>query len=125
MTRTAIAAMFLLAMPAMSAERPGWFGMSVSYHVDGQSRWLRLCAVAPNGPAARAGLKEGDLLTHVNGKRIAFPNVRTALEHLATHRAGHRVRLRVARGTRTFDVTIVPRQNPRSPTSTSAASPSP
>ena len=124
MMRIAMATL-LLAMTATAGERPGWFGMSVSFHAGGDARWLRLCAVAHGGPAARAGLTEGDLLTHVNGRRIAFNNVRAALEHLATYRVGSRVKFRVARGTRTFDVTVVPGHSPMRPTSTSAASPSP
>jgi regulator of sigma E protease len=96
----------LLVMPAMATDAPGWFGMSVSFHVNGEARWLRLCAVTAGGPAARAGLQAGDLLTHVNGKRIAFASARAALDHLATYRTGTRVRFRVARGTRTFDAVV-------------------
>ncbi|MFP5247807.1 MAG: PDZ domain-containing protein [Thermoanaerobaculia bacterium] len=86
-----------------AAERPSWFGLSFTYRIEGYTRWLQLCAVAPNGPAARAGLQKGDQITHIDQKPIAFASDRAVLQFLARSR---RITFRVARGTRAFDVTV-------------------
>lgn len=104
------AALLLAAVAAMAADRPGWLGLSFSLHRGGSdAAFLQLCAVAPNGPAARAGLRARDLITHIDGKRVAFANDAAALHHFARLEPHQRIRLRVARGTRSFDVTVVAR----------------
>lgn len=55
----------------------------------------------------RAGLKAGDLITHLGGKRIAFADHDAALRHFATIKPNDRVTLRVARGAQTFDAVVV------------------
>lgn len=105
--RKPIAVVLLLgAALSASAARPHWIGLSFNYRVDGSTRWLQLCAVAPDGPASRAGLQKGDLITHVGGKAITFRNAREVIEYFAA--SGRRVKLRVARGARTFDTFLQP-----------------
>jgi S1-C subfamily serine protease len=98
--------LFLLASVATAAARPYWIGLSFNYRTDGKTRWLQLCGVASAGPAARAGLQVGDLITHVAGKPITFRNAREVIEHFAG--TGKRVKLRVVRGARTFDTFLQP-----------------
>jgi C-terminal processing protease CtpA/Prc len=98
--------LFLLATIASAAPRPNWIGLSFNYRIGEKSRWLQLCAVAPDGPAARAGLQRGDLITHIGGKPVALPNARAVIEYFAG--ANRRVKLRVARGPSTFDTYLTP-----------------
>ncbi|HYI07817.1 MAG TPA: PDZ domain-containing protein [Thermoanaerobaculia bacterium] len=98
--------LLLLASIASAAPRPNWIGLSFNYRLEENSRWLQLCAVAPDGPAARAGLQRGDLITHIAGKPIALPDARAVIEYFA--KANRRVKLRVARGPRTFDTFLTP-----------------
>jgi len=52
--------------------------------------------VAPGGPAARAGLRPGDVVTELAGKPLASPaELASALEKLPS---GQVVRLKVTRG---------------------------
>jgi S1-C subfamily serine protease len=106
MRKTLFVLLLLLAFVATANER-GWLGLSFSHHSDASGTWLKLCGVTPNGPAARAGLQQNDLLTHVDGKRIAFASGAVAAAHFAKTRPGDRVRVRVARGTRNFEITLV------------------
>lgn len=106
MRKTIVVALLLVSISAAARDR-GWLGLSFSHHSDSSGTWLKLCGVAPNGPAARAGLQQNDLLTHLDGKRIAFASGAAAAAHFAKTRPGDRVRLRVARGTRFFEVTLI------------------
>lgn len=103
--RTGVCAVLVLvALTAGADERPSWVGLSFSY----PGRWLQLCAVAPDGPAARAGLRYGDLSTQVDGKPVAFANDVAVLRYFAGLRPHRGLKLRVARGERTFDAVLVP-----------------
>lgn len=100
------AVLLLLAAVSGAAPRPNWIGLSFNYRVGEHGRWLQLCAVTPDGPAARAGLQRGDLITHIAGKPVALPDARTVIEYFA--KTNRRVKLRVARGPRTFDTYLAP-----------------
>jgi S1-C subfamily serine protease len=106
--KTACTLLLVATFAAMAAERRPYFGLSFSFHrTETSGTFLRLCAVAPNGPAARAGLKAGDLITHIAGKRLAFADHDAALRHFATIKPNDRVKLRVARGAQVFDAVVV------------------
>lgn len=74
------------AVPESPASPRGWFGFSIRCSECGWSRsgneeyprWEsethpEVTRVAPDGPAARAGIRSGDLLTHVDGISILTP----------------------------------------------------
>jgi S1-C subfamily serine protease len=96
-----------LAVTVSAADRPGWLGLSFSLHRSEKNAFLRLCAVAPRGPAARANLRKGDLITHINGQPLAFTDERAALLHFGKVKPQARLKLRVSRGTQAFDATVV------------------
>jgi len=65
--------------------------------------------VAANSPAARAGLIPGDRITNVGGRRVKYFD---DLVSIADSHLGHRLALRVDRGSDSFTVRVVPRVNP-------------
>jgi putative serine protease PepD len=60
-------------------------------------------AVVPNGPAASAGLRQGDLVTAIDGKAIHDPNGLIAA--IASHKPGDKLTLTVQRGPQQLTVT--------------------
>ena len=69
---------------------------------------MQLCGLAPDGPAARAGLRYGDQITHIDGKAVAFADETAVLRHFAGLRPHRKVNLRIARGERTLHAVLVP-----------------
>ncbi|HEY5798854.1 MAG TPA: RIP metalloprotease RseP [Burkholderiaceae bacterium] len=63
--------------------------------------------IAPNGPAAQAGLEQGDLILAVNGERIADG---LAFRELMSVAAGQAVALDIERDGRRKNITVVPEQ---------------
>ena len=69
------------------------------YSVSGQS------GIMNDSPASAAGLKEGDIITQVNGKDINSKNTLTSL--VDTYSVGTKINLTVIRGGKTISVPIV------------------
>ncbi len=61
-------------------------------------------SVLPDTPAAKAGLKVGDVITAVNGTKIDKAHSLTAL--LSQHQPGDKVKLTVLRGGKTLHITV-------------------
>jgi len=75
-----------------------------------ETRGVRVQAVTPDGPAARAGLRSGDIITHIDGSaldaREAEQRIADAQRALADLGEGQEVRLRYEREGRPADVTV-------------------
>jgi S1-C subfamily serine protease len=69
----------------------------------------RLPAVEPNSPAARAGLRQGDIITELNGQRLDA--TRSLADVIQKLRVGDRVPLKVYRDgvERETEITLVER----------------
>jgi S1-C subfamily serine protease len=66
----------------------------------------RVVAVQPGGPAAAAGLRQGDVITAVDGSRITGPSdVISAVERAGV---GRSLRLTIFRGGQPFQVPVTP-----------------
>lgn len=63
----------------------------------------------PGGPADRAGLRAGDMISHVNGEEIYELNATDASKKIRGE-AGTSITLTVHRGSATFDITLMPEE---------------
>lgn len=73
----------------------GWLGISVEQQIVDDSPALLVQGTAPGGPAARAGLMAGDLITHVDNEPIN--DVRMTMYEVALLRPGERLEMSVLR----------------------------
>lgn len=84
--------------------RRGWLGVSSEELPRGMAAALgidppvalRISSVDPNGPAARAGVRVDDLVTHLNGQPIL--NAQEALNRVAAMTPGAELEIRALRG---------------------------
>ena len=81
----------------------GMLGVAISPEDNG----LRVSAVTPSGPAERAGLRAGDVITAVNGKRVRSFDAASETA-LRTTQVGKSIRLGVERGGKTLHVDVTP-----------------
>ena len=73
------------------------------------SSGVLVIAVAPGGPAARAGLREGDVMIALNGQPI--PSIDALHKLLTGDQIGVQSVLTIVRGTEKLDVGITPAEN--------------
>lgn len=108
-----IFASFTAATPRPS---PGWLALGYTYNSSGTAQapviWLFVRDVPSGGPAARAGVRPHDVITAINGHRIAFKNDIESLNFFAAMHAGDRVTLGIRRGAQTLAITVVATQAP-------------
>jgi len=64
-----------------------------------------LMAIAPNSPAAKAGLTEGDIITEVNGIDVGDENSLSSL--VQEYQPGDKLKLRVVRGFQTLFIEVI------------------
>lgn len=99
----------------------GWIGVEVqeitpalaeSFKL-GDARGAIIAGVLRGGPADRAGVKPGDVLTAINGERVSDPQV--MLNLVAALRPGTQARMRLRReaGTLEVDITVGRRPKPQ------------
>ena len=64
-----------------------------------------MVAIAKNGPAHQAGIRPGDIITHMNGNMIEDP--RAAMEMISNMKPGAKVTIRVNRQNQPLDILVV------------------
>jgi len=100
----------------------GWLGINAWYLPVLQAQALGLSdpgieLLAVSGPAAAAGLRRGDILTHVDGERMLSPQQMMNL--VARARPGQTLRLRgIRRGDGIFEADVVLEERPEASSST-------
>ena len=95
----------------------GWLGVDPRALTGDRARQLGLTEmgielVSVTGPAATAGLKPGDVITHINDEMIFSP--RQAMNLVAGAKPGERVNIRAVREGRAFQVEAVLEERPPS-----------
>lgn len=113
--RTALLLTILAGLTAATPS-PGWLGLGYTYNTSGTAQapvmWLFVRDVPPGGPAARAGVRPHDVITTINGRRVAFKNDLESLNFFAAMHAGDRVTFGIRRGAQTLAITVVATQAP-------------
>jgi serine protease DegQ len=97
----------------------GWIGVDVRELTPDFAQNFKLpnaqgalvAGVLADGPAARGGLKPGDVVTQVGGQPVA--NTAQMLRRVAALKPGEQAQLQVQRGPQALDVTLLVGQRPR------------
>jgi serine protease Do len=90
----------------------GWLGVSVNEPTEGGG--LVVASIDRNGPAAKAGIRPGDVLLAVNGERIQTAN--GLIKAVAAVPPGNNVRVTLRRQTREIEIPVtVGRRPPEQP----------
>ncbi len=90
----------------------GWLGVELD--TTGHRRsGAAIASVNHGGPAARAGLRAGDLVTAINGERVE--STRELIRDVSSVNPGAAARLRVRRGAQNLDVTVMVGKRPPEP----------
>jgi S1-C subfamily serine protease len=88
----------LVAATAAAAPNP-WVGMGLKLRNDASGgKFLYVVAAPKDAPAYKAGIREGDLITAIDGKPIRFRDDLEVLEFSAALRPGKVLKLRLIRG---------------------------
>ena len=87
-----------------------WLGVFLGDALDGG---VRIVAVVPGGPAARAGIRDGDLVIRVNGRDV--PDRDALLGVLESATTGERLRVELLRAGRLVDASVSAVPHPPEP----------
>jgi serine protease Do len=99
-----------VAAAAASHGKPqqAWFGMSVRPHRNpGSEPFLHVERTTPAGPADRAGIRVGDVITSVGGASLRFADDLDVLLFLAAQKPGARVSFGVVRNGQRRKVDVI------------------
>jgi carboxyl-terminal processing protease len=89
--------------PVDEPQPEAWFGgVGLELELDGPSRTPRVLAVLPDGPAGRAGIAAGSLITAIDGVPTTGVELPVVVQRLRG-RSGEPVTLRVTEAVETFD----------------------
>jgi S1-C subfamily serine protease len=96
-------ALLLLALVANTSSGgcPGWLGLGFLYHPPTRAHadgWIYVQRLAPRGPAERAGLLPGDVVTAIDGQPIRYADELSLLQRLSRISGGTVVHLAFRRG---------------------------
>jgi S1-C subfamily serine protease len=102
-------ALLVLALISNVTPCPGWLGLGFLYHpptrvhADG---WIYVQRLAPGGPAERAGLFPGDVITAIDGQPIRYADELSLLQRLSRISGGTVVHISFRRGIQSGAVAI-------------------
>jgi predicted metalloprotease with PDZ domain len=78
MKKLLLVALLFLSLAAVGAavptEEKAWLGLVATYDEHAAEGRLKVVSIHPEGPAGKAGLKEGDVISRVNGTTFRFPD---------------------------------------------------
>ncbi|MCY4426087.1 MAG: trypsin-like peptidase domain-containing protein [Halieaceae bacterium] len=91
----------------------GWMGLEVQPLFDGnREQTLTVTAVATDGPAGRAGIQVGDVITHINTSAVV--DGRSTMQQVALLRPGDAVEVTLLRRGKTLNLPVVVGMRPES-----------
>ena len=97
-----LAGLFLSAfLPVSAQEQPPWLGVSLGRDGEGL---VEILQVQPGSPAEKAGLRPGDRILAC--RRIPVPSVEALIERIHKMKPGGKVKFRVLRGRKPFDLLV-------------------
>lgn len=95
----------------------GWlaFGFHLSNEDSAEStaRFLAVHKVLAAGPADVAGLKVGDVITHIDDESINFADSLEAIEYFARIRPGQKLRFRISRAKEATELKLTASEMPK------------
>lgn len=105
---------FMLVSTALAGAAPAsahlplpWFGVSFIWsEVAPKTQMLHVRHVARGGPAERAGVRAGDLISTINGNRVDFGDELEFLLFIAARKPGERLQMTLIREGRAFPVVV-------------------
>jgi S1-C subfamily serine protease len=109
----ALFALLIITTPLVAQQqRPGWLGMGYLNRTRVEkgkviASWFVVRHVIAGGPAARAGLHVGDLVTAIDGQALRYANDRDAVNAMSRIKPGQKLRFAVARGDLRLTLSIV------------------
>ncbi len=107
MTFTAWAFSLLLATTTAAQPPLPYVGIDFRWmHGTPQQKFLHVERVAPNGPAARAGLRPGDHITHIAKLPVDFGDELDFLIFIRERKPDERLLLRILRGGKPLETVI-------------------
>lgn len=85
--------------------RKGWLGMALVLRSDTRGEKFLYVAQAPeNAPAYKAGVRQGDLITAIEGKRITFRDDLDIMEFTSALKVGTTLKLRAVRSGKPLEI---------------------
>ena len=97
----------LVVLPLLAADAvPGWIGIGYLYKRTEDRGWMLIQHLDPAGPAAKAGLRSRDIVTHIDGRPLTVPDQYAMMKVLRNVKPGQKLKLTVRRGDRTLPVVI-------------------
>ena len=94
-----------------AASEPGWLGLGFTCHEKPKSQTgcdsLIVVLLAPEGPAARSGLRQSDIILEINGKATRFASHGDALNAFRKFRVGQTIQLKVFRDQKQIAMRVI------------------
>ncbi len=99
---------FLVHTPPSAIQPPPWLGLGGASAVSGNTKGVRVMAIAPHSPAEAAGLKadpaQADIIVAVDGQPVDSPDA--LAKQIGTHAVGQTIKLLVFGGDKFREVPV-------------------
>ena len=106
---TAIAMLIAAGAAANDRKPQPWFGMGIRPQRNQTTgeRYLLVERTVPRGPADRAGIRAGDIVTRIGGVPLQFTDTLDMLLYLSDRKPGERMKFTIVRNGAATEVVLV------------------